>query len=205
MAVVRAQPDRPIVCATVPKRIPWLPLRFISNELPEQVCVREPLGSEVAGRESSGVRGREASCKEYKQCVLIRAPWPDECTIVALQGFPTPDPASPPATPRVPPPHFRLVSLRALYIRCPCALPQIKLIFLTARRGMVYFPGILIGSPPVDSHTEFAGRSYFIQRQGLSLWMTEDCALKGNLRKYFRERRKSELGNWSSGWILWRF
>lgn len=33
-------------------------------------------------------RGREeACCKEYKQCVLIRAPWPDECTIVALEGF----------------------------------------------------------------------------------------------------------------------
>lgn len=46
-------------------------------------------------RERGATRVREASCKEYKQCVLIRAPWPDECTIVALRGFATrPDPDS---------------------------------------------------------------------------------------------------------------
>ena len=78
-----------------------------------------PLGMELRGGGWRGCtsgehRGREeASCKEYKQCVLIRAPWPDECTIVALQGFAT-NPASTRTLAAC-----RSQRSRAPYIRCP--------------------------------------------------------------------------------------
>lgn len=68
-------------------------------------------GGGGGGCTSGEHRGREeASCKEYKQCVLIRAPWPDECTIVTLQGFATPPRPTLAAAPQ---------RSRALYIRCP--------------------------------------------------------------------------------------
>lgn len=93
--------------------------RMVSKDLEGSWPKREPLGMELRGGGWRGCtsgehRGREeASCKEYKQCVLIRAPWPDECTIVALQGFAT-NPASTRTLAAC-----RSQRSRAPYIRCP--------------------------------------------------------------------------------------
>lgn len=54
--------------------------------------------SRTKGRTEEG-EAREASCKEYKQCVLIRVPRPDECTIVAPGGLYTPPRRRPSAFP----------------------------------------------------------------------------------------------------------
>lgn len=91
------------------RRLTRLPFRIIFNELPESFCKRTPGNSgsgggkrgqegdskaEVRAQNEGNVGGRGgggkergASCKEYKQCVLIRAPRPDECTIVAPGGL----------------------------------------------------------------------------------------------------------------------
>lgn len=104
------------------KRLIRLPFRIIFNELPESFCKRtlgktqmwrergegrergrkEDGDSEAEVREDAkgAKEKRGASCKEYKQCVLIRVPRPDECTIVAPGGLYT--------SPRRQPPRFHL-------------------------------------------------------------------------------------------------
>lgn len=107
------------------------------KEVGENPWERSCEGRGGGGCTSGEHRGREeACCKEYKQCVLIRAPWPDECTIVTLQGFATPPRPRPAPVPRP--------KLACAVYQMPRS--QMKLIFLTCRGGMVYFRGILIGT-----------------------------------------------------------
>lgn len=107
------------------------------KEVGENPWERSCEGRGGGGCTSGEHRGREeACCKEYKQCVLIRAPWPDECTIVTLQGFATP--------PRPRPAPVSRPKLACAVYQMPRS--QMKLIFLTCRGGMVYFRGILIGT-----------------------------------------------------------